>query len=260
MRLEVKNAAFSYGGDHCVFSDVSFSVEERNVMCLLGPNGAGKSTLIKCLNNLLPLSAGVVKIDGKDIRSFSRQELARKIAYVPQSHVPTFPFVVIDVVLMGRAPHLRFLSVPGKKDMEIAEQVMASLGISHLRDKRYTEISGGERQLVLLAAVIVQDAAILILDEPTSHLDFGNQIRLLKIIKQLSQQGMLVIMSTHFPDHAFLTASSVAVIAEGKIIKQGTPEEVITEKNIYQTYGVEVVIGKVNGADDLITCVPLIRQ
>lgn len=260
MRLDVIDAAFSYDGDNNVFENISFSVEDGNIMCLLGPNGAGKSTLIKCLNHLLPLNKGVIQIDGKDIRSFSRQELAKKIAYIPQSHVPTFPFPVLNVVLMGRTPHLGFLSVPGKKDVEIAEQVLHSLGIHHLRDKRYTEISGGERQLVLLAAVIAQNTEILILDEPTSHLDFGNQIRLLEIINRLSRQGMMVIMSTHFPDHALLTASTVAIIKAGGIVKQGIPESVITEESIYETYGVEVVIGPVNGEQNLITCVPRIRK
>ncbi|QDR79461.1 ABC transporter ATP-binding protein [Sporomusa termitida] len=259
MRLDVHEATFSYDGSRHIFADISFSVQERNIMCLLGPNGAGKSTLMKCLNNLMPLSKGCIQIDGQDIRSLSRQELTRKIAYVPQSHIPTFPFVALDVVLMGRAPHLNFLAVPGKKDIEIAKQAMNSLGIYHLRDKRYTEISGGERQLVLLAAVIAQQTSILLLDEPTSHLDFGNQIRLLKIINSLAEQGMLVIMSTHFPDHAFLTANTVAIIAGGKIAKQGSPAEVITEENIYQTYGIKVIVGQVNCDKSLITCVPLIR-
>ncbi|MBU2702440.1 iron complex transport system ATP-binding protein [Sporomusaceae bacterium BoRhaA] len=258
MHLEIENATFSYDGITAIFSGIHFAVDSYQVFCLLGPNGTGKSTLIQCLNRLLPLSQGIIRIDGKNIDLLSRQEIARKIAYVPQTHVPAFPFSVLQVVLMGRTPHLDFLSAPGKNDILIAEQAMDSLGIFYLRDKCYTEISGGERQLVLLAAALAQDAKILILDEPTSHLDFGNQIRLLHMIDGLARQGRTVIMSTHFPDHALLTASNVAIMKNGRISYAGPPETVITEKTIYDTYGIEVAIGSVEGNEGLITCVPRI--
>jgi iron complex transport system ATP-binding protein len=256
MRLEIENAAFSYDAITPIFSGIHFAVDSYQVFCLLGPNGTGKSTLLQCLNRLQPLSQGIIRIDGRNINLMSRQEIAREIAYVPQSHVPAFPFSVLQVVLMGRTPHLGFLSVPGKNDILIAEQVMDSLGICYLRDKCYTEISGGERQLVLLAAALAQDAKILILDEPTSHLDFGNQIRLLHRIDCIARQGRTVIMSTHFPDHALLTASTVAVMKNGQITYAGVPKKVITEKTIYDTYGIEVAIGSVEGNEGPITCVP----
>lgn len=260
MRLEIENATFSYDGITTIFSGIYFAVDSYQVFCLLGPNGTGKSTLIQCLNRLLPLNQGVIRIDGKSIDLLSRQDIARKIAYVPQSHVPAFPFSVLQVVLMGRTPHLGFLSAPGPNDILIAEQALDSLSIFYLRDKCYTEISGGERQLVLLAAALAQDAKILILDEPTSHLDFGNQIRLLHRIDGLARQGRTVIMSTHFPDHALLTASTVAIMKNGQITHVGVPEKVITEKNIYDTYGIEVAIGSVEGNEGLITCVPRISS
>jgi len=256
MRLEIENAAFSYDGVNPIFSDINFVVESYQVFCLLGPNGTGKSTLIQCLNRMLPLAKGVIRIDGKDIDLLSRQKIAQKIAYVPQSHVPAFPFSVLQVVLMGRTPHLGFLSAPSKQDILLAEQAMDSLEILYLRDKCYTEISGGERQLVLLAAALAQEAEFLILDEPTSHLDFGNQIRLLNIVYRLAKKGMAIIMSTHFPDHALMTASRVAIMQNGQISNIGLPEKVITEKTIYDTYGMEVAIGSVKGNEGMITCVP----
>ncbi len=258
--LDVINATFSYGGPHNVFQDISFSVSAKEVLCLLGPNGTGKSTLIKCLDQLLPLKSGSIVLNGRKISSLSRHEIAKKIAYIPQSHVPTFPFPVLNVVLMGRTPHMGFWSSPSKKDIGIAEESLHSLGILHLQSKPYTEISGGERQLVLLAAVLTQEPDILLLDEPTSHLDFGNQVRLLEIINRLSRQGMAVIMSSHFPDHAFLTASTVAIMQDGRFIEIGSPDRVITASNIRKTYGIEVAIGHVVGYKDSITCVPIVNS
>lgn len=260
MGLEIKNAAFAYDKERPTFENISFSVSRGEVMCLLGPNGAGKSTLIRCLNRLLALSSGTVFLDGQNVSQLSRQQIARKIAYVPQSHIPAFPYTVFNVVLMGRTAHHGFLSSPGKRDKVIAQQALESLGIAYLENKPYTQISGGERQLVLLAAVLAQEPEYLLLDEPTSHLDFGNQTRLLEVIKRLSKQGIAVIMSSHFPDHAFLTAGTVAILREGSLVAVGSPDEVITEKNIWETYGIEVLIGPVAGSNDIITCVPVMNS
>lgn len=260
MRLEIENAAFSYNGTKFIFENINFAVEASQVFCLLGPNGTGKSTLLQCLNGMLPLDKGIVRLDNQDLRSWKRHEIAQRIAYVPQSHVPTFPFSVIQIVLMGRTPHLGFLSAPRSKDYKIAEQALDQLGILSLRDVCYTEISGGERQLVLLAAALAQEASLLILDEPTSHLDFGNQIRLLRIIEQLSSQGKAIIMCTHFPDHALLTADTVAIMKKGTITKLGIPHDVITEQAIYDTYGIKTVIGSIAGNEDMLTCVPKKNQ
>ncbi|WP_211289826.1 putative ABC transporter ATP-binding protein [Sporomusa silvacetica DSM 10669] len=260
MGLEVRNATFAYNEERTSFQNISFSVSRGEVMCLLGPNGAGKSTLIKCLNRLLVLRSGAVLLDGHDISNLSRQQLAKKIAYVPQSHIPAFPYSVINVVLMGRTAHLGFLSSPGKKDRDIAEQALDSLGITHLANKPYTQISGGERQLVLLAAVLAQEPEYLLLDEPTSHLDFGNQTRLLEVINRLAKQGIAVIMSSHFPDHAFFTSGKVVILKEGSLVDIGSAADVITEKNIRDTYGIEVLIGPVAGRHDVITCVPVMNK
>lgn len=260
MALTMEQASFGYADGKTIFRDIGFSVEPGEIFCLLGPNGAGKSTLIRCLNRLLPLSRGTVALDGQNIATLPRKQIARRIGYVPQSHIPAFPYPVFDVVLMGRSARQGMLASPGKQDRAAAEQALATLRIEHLAAKPYTQISGGERQLVLLAAVLAQAPDYLLLDEPTSHLDFGNQIRLLGVINELAGQGIGVIMTTHFPDHAFLTAGTVAILKEGGLVAAGPAAQVITEANIRNTYNIDVIIGPVAGRDDVITCAPVMRS
>ena len=240
--LDVKNAEFSYNGKKSIFRNVNISIERGDVLCILGPNGTGKSTLIKCINSLLKLKGGEILLNNKNIYSIGKTELAKTIGYIPQSNGSTFAYSVLDVVLMGRAPHLSLTSVPGKNDYKIAEEALESLGILFLRDKAYTEISGGERQLVLMARALAQQPEILLLDEPTSHLDFGNQIRTLKVIRELSKKGLSVIMTSHFPDHAFLSSNKVAIMNQGTIMEMGKPEYVVTEENMKEAYGINVKI------------------
>ena len=187
--FEVKNISFDYDGEE-IFSNISFSIEKGDVLCILGPNGTGKTTLIKCLNGLHEINSGEILINGKNIKKLSFKEISKHIGYIPQSHVPSFPFKVLDVVVMGRAPYLNLTDSPKKEDIEIALNSLKTLGIEYLRDKEYTNLSGGERQLVFLARVLCQQPDILILDEPTSHLDFGNQIKLLEIIDNLAKSGL----------------------------------------------------------------------
>ena len=196
--FEVKNISFSYN-DEQIFSDISFSIGRGEVLCILGPNGTGKTTLIKCLNGLHDIDSGDILINGKNIKKLSFREISKHIGYIPQSHVPSFPFKVFDVVLMGRAPYLNLTDSPKEEDVKIAQEALKTLGIEYLKDKEYTNLSGGERQLVFLARVLCQKPDMLILDEPTSHLDFGNQIKLLEIIDNLAKSGLSIIMSSHFP-------------------------------------------------------------
>ena len=240
--LEILGAEFSYNGKDKIFEDINFTLEEKDVLCILGPNGTGKSTLIKCINGLLNLDKGHILFKDNDIKTMHKAELAKIMGYVPQTHRSTFAFSVLDVVLLGRAPHLGLTDSPGEKDIKIARKSMKDLGILHLEDKPYTEISGGEIQLVILARVLTQQPQMLLLDEPTSHLDFGNQIRTLNIIKKISKSGLSVIMTSHYPDHAFISSNKVAILNEGKLMAIGNPEEVITEKNMSETYGIDVKI------------------
>lgn len=253
--MDIKDAEFSYNGKKSVFKNVSFSIEKGDVFCILGPNGTGKSTLIKCMNSLLKLKSGRISLKNKNIYSMKEIDIAKIIAYIPQSNNSVFAFSVFDIVLMGRTPHLNLTSVPGKTDYKIAEEALKNLGILHLKNKTYTEISGGERQLVLMARAIAQQPEILLLDEPTSHLDFGNQIRTLKVIKELAKTGLSVVMTSHFPDHAFLSCNKVAIMNQGTIMEIGKPEFVVTENNMKQAYGVDVRIIDVD--ENRRACIPM---
>lgn len=252
--FEVKNISFSYDGDE-IFSDISFSIDRGDVLCILGPNGTGKTTLIKCLNGLHDIDSGEILINGKSIKKLSFKEISTHIGYIPQSHVPSFPFKVLDVVVMGRAPYLNLTDSPKKEDMEIAMNSLKTLGIDYLKDKEYTNLSGGERQLVFLARILCQKPDILILDEPTSHLDFGNQIKLLEIIDNLSKAGLSIIMSSHFPDHAFLSSTKVAIMKNKKFIDFGSPDEVVTESNLKKAYSIDVKLIELDNNRKV--CVPL---
>ena len=252
--FEVKNISFSYG-DEEIFSDISFSIDKGDVLCILGPNGTGKTTLIKCLNGLHEIDSGEILINGKNIKKLSFKEISKHIGYIPQSHVPSFPFKVFDVVLMGRAPYLNLTDSPKEKDVEIALNSLKILGIEDLKDKEYTNLSGGERQLVFLARVLCQKPDILILDEPTSHLDFGNQIKLLEIIDNLAKSGLSIIMSSHFPDHAFLSSTKVAILKDKHFIDFGTPDDVVSEENLKKAYSIDVKLIELD--DKRKVCVPI---
>lgn len=254
--VEVKEVSFSYEKNSpIVFEDINFSIEKGDVLCILGPNGTGKTTLIKTLNGLHKVNSGLVLLNGEDINNLSFNDIAKLVGYIPQGHIPSFPFTVFDVVLMGRAPYVNLTSSLREEDKEIAINALKTLGIEDLKDKTYTNLSGGEHQLVFLARVLAQEPDLLILDEPTNHLDFGNQIKLLEIIEQLSNLGLAVIMSSHYPDHAFLAANKVAIMKDKSFIDFGSPEDVLTEENLNKAYGIDVNLIELENNRKI--CVPL---
>jgi iron complex transport system ATP-binding protein len=258
MKLEVSNAEFHYDVARTSgFKNINFSLEDGEVMSILGPNGCGKTTLLKCLSCLIKLGKGGIAVDNRDISRLPRAEIASYIGYVPQLHQLAFPFSVLDTVLAGRAPHLGLLESPGLEDATIAEEALETMGIYHLRDKPYTQLSGGERQLVIFARVLAQQPSLLLLDEPTSHLDFGNQIRLLRIVENLAATGLPIIMTSHFPDHAFLVSSKVALMKQGEFIDMGTPNGVITESNLEKVYNIKVKVVNVDSGVNRKVCVPV---
>lgn len=214
-----------------------------------------KTTLIKCLNGLHDINSGEILINGENIKKLSFKQISKHIGYIPQAHVPSFPFKVFDVVLMGRAPYLNLTDSPKGEDKKIALDALKALGIEDLKDKEYTNLSGGERQLVFLARVLCQKPDILILDEPTSHLDFGNQIKLLEIIDNLAKSGLSIIMSSHFPDHAFLSSTKVAIMKDGGFIDFGVPDDVVTEENLRKAYSIDVKLIELDNERKV--CVPL---
>ena len=252
--LEVKDISFSYKKNENIFENISFNIKKGEVLCILGPNGTGKTTLLKCLNGINNVNSGEILINGENIKKLSYSKISKKISYIPQNHTPTFPFTVFDVVLMGRSPYISLTDSPNEEDVKIAEKSLKTLGIHDLKDKEYTTLSGGERQLVFIARVLTQETDLLILDEPTSHLDFGNQIKILEIIQNLAKEGLSIIMSSHFPDHAFISSTNVAIIQNKKFIAYGSPDEVITEENLKKTYEIDV---KLLELDDRKICIPM---
>jgi len=260
MRLEARHLDFGYRGRR-VGNDVSLSLESGEVLCLLGPNGSGKTTLFKTLLGLLPAQGGQVIVDGTDLGRRRRDEIARDISYVPQAHAAFFPFTVREVVLMGRTAHLGVFSSPSRRDRDIAQAAIERMRLGPLAESIYTRISGGERQLTLIARALAQDARIIVMDEPTANLDFGNQVRVLEHIQALAEAGMGVLLSTHDPDQAFLCASRVALLHEGRLARLGGPGETITVESLKQIYGVDVAVASVpvDSAEPRRVCIPLVK-
>ncbi|MEQ8155695.1 MAG: ABC transporter ATP-binding protein [Clostridiaceae bacterium] len=261
MMLEIKDAVCGYG-EKTVLKGISVKVQAGDILCILGPNGVGKTTLFKTILGFLKLKGGEITMNGENIHNYSRKRLARTIAYVPQAHVPSFPYTVMDVVVMGRTAHMGIFSSPTREDIRIAEEALENLNIFFLKNQIYTEISGGERQMVLLARAIAQQTEILVMDEPASNLDFGNQVKVLEQINSLAEKGMGIIMTSHFPDHAFLCSTKVALLQKNNIFITGSAERVITEKNLKAAYGVDVKIirGREVRGKTVRSCVPRMRQ
>jgi iron complex transport system ATP-binding protein len=254
--LAVDKLAFGFPG-RTVGRDVSFSLGDGEVMCVLGPNGGGKTTLFRTLLGLLPPHGGSVSLEGVSLESLSRREIARSIGYVPQGHSAYFAFTVLEFVLMGRTAHVGVFSVPGRKDREVAERVLESLGIAALAQRPVTEISGGERQLALVARALAQEPRLLVLDEPTASLDFGNQVRVLQKISALAGTGISILFSSHDPDHAFLTSQRALLLAEGRALEIGPPAQVIRPDSLQRLYGVSVEVLRLAGGRH--ACLPALR-
>lgn len=258
--LEVRNLSFSYG--RCeVLRNVSFSVGKGEFVCVLGPNGSGKTTLLKNILGLLSPTSGSVLLEGEDIRKMPRSKVAKLMGYIPQAHTPPFPFRVFDVVLMGRAPYLTALSSPSEEDERIAYESLEELNIIRLKDKPYTEISGGERQLVLIARALAQQPKILVMDEPAASLDFGNQSLFLEQMRSLCDKGMSILMVTHDPHHALFCADKVVMLKNGRIVKIGTPESAIGGETMKEMYRTDVKVARIRLPDKrtVSVCIPVPR-
>ena len=223
--------------------DVSFRVEQGRLAVLLGPNGSGKTTLFKCIAGLWKPSNGKVKLDGTDLLSLSYRQRAELLAVVPQEHTPPFPYTVLEAVLMGRATHVGLYSAPAAADIDIARKALDDVGVSHLADRCYTRISGGERQMVLIARAIAQDAPVLLLDEPTSHLDFRNQNKVLEMVRRIAaDKGLTVLMTLHDPNLAAFFADQVVMLKNGQIVADGEPDLVLDEQTLGVLYDVSIGI------------------
>ncbi|WP_455717369.1 ABC transporter ATP-binding protein [Anaerosporobacter sp.] len=253
IRLEIKDVSSQYG-DHSVLKKVSFRAKSGQLICLLGPNGVGKSTLFRCILRLQHYS-GIIRIDGVDNNKLTPKMRARKISYIPQNHIPTYNYKVKDIVLMGTSSGLDAFSLPGKLENDRVDSALEKMGIIHLKDRGYANISGGERQLVLIARALAQDTQIMIMDEPTSNLDYGNQNRVLQKIKELEGEGFAIIMSMHNPEQAFLYASKVMALENGELIGYGDTDELLDEEMLSKLYQLNVKIFTV-GDNNTKVCIP----
>ncbi|MEN2994240.1 MAG: ABC transporter ATP-binding protein [Thermodesulfovibrio sp.] len=247
--LSIKDIHFRHKGiQDDILKGISFNAERGSITTILGPNGSGKTTLFKCISGVWKYYRGEILFNGKTIDRISFRKRAKIFSMVPQEHEPPFPYSVFDVVLMGRASYVGIFSSPGKRDYEMVEEALKTVGIEHLQNTPYTKISGGERQLTLIARALAQDAPVMLLDEPTSHLDFRNQINVLKKIKEIAQKkNLVVLMTLHDPNLAGLFSDKVIVINSGAKIAEGIPDEIITEDLIRSVYHVEVIKSKING-------------
>ena len=239
MSIEGKDLSFSYS-ERPVLHNINFSVGRGEFLSILGPNGVGKSTLFRCVLGLLSGYTGQVLVDGTDSRTFSTREAAKHIAYIPQSSRSIFNYSVFDIVLMGRTSGLATFRSPGKADRELCHWAMEKVGITRLADRCFHRLSGGEQQLVLIARALVQKAPILMLDEPTANLDFGNQLLVLEQARSLAQEGYTVIQTTHHPEQSYMFSDRILAIQNGRVLVEGAPKTVLTEENIRSLYGVDV--------------------
>ena len=254
-RLAVEDLSYGYPG-HVVGHKLSFTVGAGEVLCVLGRNGEGKSTLFKTILGLLPPRAGTLRVDGEPISSWSPRRRALTFGYVPQHSGGAFPFTVAELVLMGRTAHRGPFAAPSATDRAAAEEAIAALGIEHLAEREWLRVSGGEGQLALVARALAQEPRILVLDEPTASLDFGNQVRVLDAVRSLAETRRLsVLLSTHHPEQAFACADQVAVLAGGKLLQIGAPADVITSATLRACYSVEVAVLPV-AEDRYRVCVP----
>jgi iron complex transport system ATP-binding protein len=241
MNLAAHDLTIGYG-DHVVGSGLDLLLKTGEVLALLGPNGSGKTTLLKTLLGLLPPRAGEVRLGDRPLASYSARERAQRIAYVPQFHAATFAFMVETVVLMGRTAHGTIFSRPSAADRAVAARMLERFGIAHLAGRPYTKISGGERQLTLLARALAQEPQFVVLDEPTASLDFGNQGRVMQEIRGLGASGHGVLFTTHDPNHAMRAANRAFLLRGGKGIAEGEVGTILNRAQLEALYGAKISV------------------
>src|SRR5699024_5357283 len=221
--LKVRDLSCGYE-DKTILKNVNFTVNSKDVVCILGSNGSGKSTLIKTIIGLLKAQEGSILVDDYSVNDLSWKERAGLISYIPQNFDSKFEYRCKDIVLMGRTSYLDILSLPSGEDRKIVEEAMDTLNISHLKNKIYSRLSDGERQLVKIDKALAQESKIIVMDEPTNNLDLGNKITMLKHLKECTNRGITLIMATHFPEHVFQYATKALLVGRGKVVEVSEPD------------------------------------
>ena len=255
MSIRIDGLDFSYG-KRPILHDISVDIPDATLVNVLGPNGVGKSTLFRCILGLENGYEGTVLVNDKDMKRLSIRERAREVSYIPQSHAPVYDYEVLDVMLMSTGTDLGMLRSPGPRHRQRAYDALERIGIAHLAHRTYTQISGGEQQLVLVARALAQNARTIIMDEPTSALDYGNTVRVLSCVKQLAREGLSIVQSTHQPDQAFLYSDKTLVLHRGRVHAYGYPKDVITNELVSTIYDVDVEVNSLYG-DKVRVCVPV---
>jgi iron complex transport system ATP-binding protein len=241
--LRVDAVSFSYHPATPILRDVSFTVRRGEFLSLIGPNGSGKSTLLRLLDRILLPDRGEISLGDRPLARFTRAELARRIAFVPQDGAPQFPFSVFEIVLMGRSPHTRGVLFENAADRAIAERMMELTDISHLHDQAITRLSGGERQRAYIARALAQQPEILLLDEPNAHLDISHQGDLFRLLRKLNtESGITIVSVSHDLNLAAAASDRIAMLQEGTLAALGTPGEVLTREGIARVFRADVLI------------------
>ncbi len=237
MKLEIDKLTFAYG-DRPVLKDISFHLERGDFLSVLGPNGVGKSTLFKCILGIIHDYSGTILMDGVDLRGMSPHRLAQLTAYIPQVSRPAFGYTVLDTVLMSTSHSRSPFSMPQKQQIDIAMNALERTGIAHLAERNFSQLSGGEQQLTLIARALAQQSPMLIMDEPTSSLDYGNQLRVLDKVRRLAQDGHIVLLSTHNPQDAITFSNRVLALHDGCVAAFGETKDELTVDLIHRLYGI----------------------
>ena len=244
MPLEIKDVDAYYGSVK-ILDGIDFSASHGELLGVIGPNGSGKTTLLRTISRILKPKVGTILLEGRDVQGMKDKEFSRNFAAVPQDTTINFDFSALDIVLMGRNPHLGRLELEGEKDIEIARRCMELTNCWHLAERPITELSGGERQLVIIARALTQEPKVLLLDEPTSHLDINYQIEIMELLKRLtSEEKLIVVAVIHDLNLAAQYCDRLALLHEGKIVSLGTQAQVLTAENIKNTFGADVIIKK----------------
>jgi iron complex transport system ATP-binding protein len=254
IKLEIKNLWFSYYKKP-ILRDISFQLHSGDVCLLLGKNASGKSTLLKCLNRVHPPQKGEILVNGREVTKLSRASIAQIFSYVPQEHSVMFPFSCLEIVLMGRNPHLNLFEQPKEEDFLRAARALEKVGMGDFKKRKYTELSGGQRQLILVARSICQEPQIILMDEPTSHLDIKNRYMILEeLLHEFQKKGVICILAVHNPDEALFLANKVAMLHQGKIHAFGEAEKILTRENLSKVFEIELELFPIKDGKEKVLC------